>query len=80
MQVIVSISMDRNDAGEIVLCIGDDGVGIGERTDLRLSETLGVQTVFNLVEHQLLGSITYFDSDGLKWMITFRDAIYRARV
>jgi two-component sensor histidine kinase len=74
------IELHRNVSGEIVLKIGDNGIGIDAGVDMRSLKSLGLQTVFNIVERQLGGSVFCSLPDGLKWTITFKDSLYWERV
>ena len=70
----------RKDGQRIAISVADDGVGVAEGRDLRLSESLGLVTAFELVQKQLKGSISYKGEAGLAWSIAFDDSQYFERV
>ncbi len=51
----------------------DNGKGIDPSIDLKESTSMGIKTIFGLIEHQLLGEIFYDGSDGLNWYITINN-------
>jgi two-component sensor histidine kinase len=59
----------KND--NIVLCVGDDGIGLPEGFDFRKSKSLGLQLVNLLVEHDLQGSIALEAKMGTQYLIEF---------
>ncbi|MBD3345150.1 MAG: PAS domain S-box protein [Chitinivibrionales bacterium] len=76
----ITIGLHRINAHQLVLSITDNGIGLPPDFDVMKSETLGVQIVHQIVEHQLHGSINVASDRGLKWRITFRDDLYSERV
>ena len=50
----------------------DDGGGVHPEFDFRAQPTLGLQTIFMLVEHQLQGRIVFEAKDGIRCMIVFK--------
>jgi PAS domain S-box-containing protein len=73
------IKLRRNTKGTVKLFIGDNGSGIPADMDLRRSNSMGLQTVFALIEYQIKGKISYENKNGLQWYIEFKD-IYTKRV
>jgi PAS domain S-box-containing protein len=67
-QKVIYISVSRVDT-RIRVLLRDNGRGIDPHRDLRDEGSMGLQTVFALVEHQLGGAITYAVDDGLVWTI-----------
>ncbi len=57
---------------ELILIIGDDGVGFPEELDFRHTETLGLQLVNNLT-NQISGKIELDRTNGTKFKITFKE-------
>ena len=76
----VGLRLHQAEDGAITLQISDDGVGVPESFDFRKSDTLGLQTVFGIVEHQLQGEIMVTKGQGITWQIRFRDDLYSPRV
>jgi two-component sensor histidine kinase len=56
--------------GELILTVGDNGVGLPTGFDLRSPESLGLSLVVTLVE-QLDGSIEVEGRDGTLFEISF---------
>lgn len=80
----VSIKL-RHDAGKtatgsIVLRVADNGVGLPDGLDVRTAESIGIQTMTMIVEHQLQGSISFDGHEGTRCEIRFSDDQYRERV
>ncbi|MDO9576749.1 MAG: hypothetical protein Q7J16_02580 [Candidatus Cloacimonadales bacterium] len=48
--------------------------------DLKKSSSMGIQTMFSLVDYQLKGEATYLVENGLKWHLKFRDDLNKLRV
>ncbi len=55
----------------IELFISDNGIGMPEDVDFRDTESLGLQLVTSLVEHQLQGEINLDNKNGTKFLISF---------
>ncbi len=53
------------------LFIEDNGFILDKNRDLRNSQSMGLRTVFSLVEYKLNGKIDYKIENGLKWHIKF---------
>jgi PAS domain S-box-containing protein len=64
----------------INIIISDNGIGIKPGIDLRKVKSLGIQTVFNIIELQLLGTIRYEVNNGLIWNIKFKDDLYNDKL
>jgi len=60
----------RMEDGQVVLVVGDDGVGLPEGLNLQRTETLGLQLVDTLIG-QLEGSIELDNSKGTTFRIVF---------
>ncbi len=76
----ISIQLHRAEDETITLQVSDNGIGVPGDFDVRRSDSLGLQTVMGIVEHQLQGEITVDTDHGLAWQIRFRDNLYRLRV
>ena len=57
--------------GEMVLQVGDDGIGLPENFDIRNTKSLGLQLVNLLVEHDLHGNIVQENKNGTQYRIKF---------
>ncbi|MCK5148993.1 PAS domain S-box protein [bacterium] len=76
----VNIRLYREENGTIHIHLADDGVGLPVDFDPARVETMGLQTVYSLVEYQLNGEINYKAEEGLKWHIKFKDDQHKKRV
>jgi two-component sensor histidine kinase len=61
------------------LIISDNGIGIPEALDIHKTDTLGLQLVTTLVEHQLQGELDLTRNEGTKFHIRFRETSYKER-
>jgi PAS domain S-box-containing protein len=77
---IVSIHLSRSEQGIIELIVTDNGVGVTHHFNFRSRKTLGLQTIFAIGEHQLLGTVILTNHKGLSCRITFKDTFYSPRV
>jgi two-component sensor histidine kinase len=75
----IAISLSFLEAeNEIELMYADDGIGLPHNYDVRSQSTLGMQTIFLIIEHQLGGTIA-FDKRGergLRCSIRFKRIIH----
>ncbi len=62
------------------LIISDNGVGIAESIDIKNTESLGLQLIMTLVEHQLQGRLNLIRTGGTKFIINFREINYKKRL
>ncbi|MBI5409628.1 MAG: HAMP domain-containing protein [Nitrospirae bacterium] len=81
-EVLVSFKKTaENDRGnEYELIIRDNGVGIPEDLDIRKTNSLGLQLVTSLVEHQLQGRLELARSAGTGFCIRFKELRYKKMV
>ena len=73
----IRVSLHREGSGSLVLEVSDDGVGQPAGFNWRETETLGLQTVVAIGEHQLQGSVTFEAGRGVTCRVCFRDDLYR---
>ncbi|RME85238.1 MAG: GAF domain-containing protein, partial [Caldilineae bacterium] len=76
----IQVTLKRSPEGDIELVVSDNGVGVPPDFDFRQSDTLGLYTVFAIVEHQLQGEIDFESDHGLTCRIRFNEQIYFERV
>ncbi|HRI62733.1 MAG TPA: CheR family methyltransferase [Polyangium sp.] len=77
----IFIRLRRKAPHTIQLEVRDDGIGLGHEFDARHQTTLGLQTIFMIVEHQLKGTVAFHASpQGLACHIEFADTLYSERV
>ena len=67
----ISIELKPVSGRRILLVYRDNGIGIDAGIDLRSAGSMGLSTVFSLVEYQLQGSVAYQSEHGLEWTISF---------
>ncbi len=76
----ISIRLFQDKDGTINIQLSDNGTGIPADIELENVNTMGLQTVFNLIKYQLKGEITYKSDKGLKWDIKLKDNLHHERV
>lgn len=76
----ITIIMKSDLDNVINITIKDDGVGIPDDMDLRLSDSMGLKTVFSLIEHQMTGKVNYLNKDGLIWNVSFCNTFKKERI
>ena len=65
--------MTRDDSGLVTLRVSDDGVGVAAGFDSRNQETLGLQTVVMIAEHQLQGTVAFDTTHGMSCEVRFTE-------
>ena len=76
----ISIRLFKDEDSIINLQLGDNGVGLPNNFDIRKDGSMGLSSVFSLVERQLKGSISAKSGNGLKWHIKINDNLHQERV
>jgi len=77
----ISVSLKRNAQGDgYLLRVADNGVGLPADFDVRRSDTLGMQLVVNLAEHQLQGQLEVLGNGGTAFSIIFQETGYAQRI
>jgi two-component sensor histidine kinase len=71
----IRIRFHKTKRGNIELELSDNGVGFPDNFDLRHIKTLGLQSVFAIVEHQLQGKIKYEIKNGTVCRIKFKESL-----
>lgn len=66
--------------GVMLLTYSDTGVGFPPGLDPRKSNSLGLQIVFNIAEHQLGGNVEIESGEGVSFTISFPDSVYEERI
>jgi PAS domain S-box-containing protein len=69
----IEITFRSHDENEVELTVRDNGVGIPGDIDFRNAESLGLQVIVNLTEHQLQGEIELHRAKGTKFEIKFKE-------
>ncbi|MFW6140358.1 MAG: sensor histidine kinase, partial [Acidobacteriota bacterium] len=55
----IFIGMKQSKEGVITVELTDNGVGVAPGVDLRKTKHMGLQNVYNLIEYQLKGKVSY---------------------
>ena len=76
----ISIRLHQAEDETITLEVSDNGIGVPGDLHFRTSDSLGLQTVVSIVEHQLQGQLSIETDRGVAWQIRFRDHLYSPRV
>jgi PAS domain S-box-containing protein len=76
----IRVKLSRSADGIICLSLADNGVGVPAGFDFRAQPTLGLQTIFLIVEGQLQGSVKFGYDHGVSCQIQFSDTFYTRRV
>ncbi len=76
----ISIRLFKEEDETINIHLGDNGVGIPKDLELEKVNTMGLQTVFSLINYQLKGEVIYKTENGLKWIIKIKDNLHKERV
>ena len=63
--------------GQLEMRVGDDGVGVPMNFDFNESDTLGIQIVKDLTEHQLGGTVKLERTKGTKFLIRFKERTHK---
>jgi len=76
----ISIRLYKEENGMINLFVSDNGIGVSADFELRKMNSMGLQTVFTLLDYQLKGQIKYEKKNGLKWHFRFKANLNSKRV
>lgn len=76
----LKIRMSRDQNRRILLQFKDDGVGLPDDFDINNTNTLGMQLLTSLVNHQLNGELKIKNENGVSINISFNDDQYKERV
>jgi len=76
----IRVNLHLTSKNDLVLEISDNGIGLPKNFDFKRDIHLGLQTVFDLVESQLDGKITFTSKNGLHCHLVFGEELYLPRV
>ncbi len=79
----IAISLKDTSAGNqwgYELLVSDDGIGLPEGMDIRKTNSLGLQLVTNLTEHQLQGTVELLKNGSTEYRINFKESKYKSRL
>ena len=77
---VIHIQLTKDDQGLITLQVSDNGVGVPSGFDFHAQDTLGVQSIVMVAEHQLQGTVAFTTNHGVTCRIQFTDTHYQPRV
>ena len=76
----INIILQSVTENEIELIVSDDGIGFPEDMDYKNTDTMGLQLLRVLAEHQLGGKIELKKKEGTQFNIKFKRAKYKSRI
>ena len=76
----INISLTKSEDHTVDLSFSDNGVGVPGNFNFRKQETLGLQSIFTIAEHQLQGTAHFKINKGIECNIKFNNALYAPRV
>jgi PAS domain S-box-containing protein len=76
----IFIRLNKGENENINIQVQDNGVGIPADMDLRKINSMGLNTIFTLIEYQLKGSVNYKSENGLKWYLSIKNDSNRKRI
>ncbi len=76
----ISIILQSVNEDELELTVSDDGVGIPEDLDIEQTDTMGFLVVKVLTERQLSGKIELNRTQGTKFNVKIKKAVYKPRI
>lgn len=79
-QGVIRVKLQQQKDEFLQLTVADDGVGVPPDFDFFRQQTMGIQSVIAIIEHQLQGEIIFNTDKGVACTIRFRDGLYRPRI
>lgn len=76
----ITVHLYQGPEKEIVLEVSDNGIGFPKGFDIQKDANFGLETVIDLVEQQLEGTIDFKTQNGLHCKIVIKDEYYKPRV
>lgn len=77
---LIHMNLSKNKAGEIILEISDNGVGVKKGFQMTDPSHLGLLIIHGLVTYQLQGTIEFSSRQGLHWRIVLSRELYDKRI
>ncbi|MEA2095570.1 MAG: sensor histidine kinase, partial [Candidatus Cloacimonadota bacterium] len=77
---VISIRLFREKDKTINFELADNGIGFPRNFDPRQDGSMGLTSVFSVVEYQLKGEVSIKTEKGLKWHIKIKDEDHKNRV
>jgi len=76
----ICVRLSKTEQELIELRISDNGIGIRDYSEKMNGDTLGIKLIKSIVEDQLQGDIILNTKNGVLYIITFKDSLYKERV
>ena len=76
----IKIELHPKDDGFISLRVSDNGIGVPPDFDFRSGKTIGLQTVAEITELQLQGTMDIERGTGFSCCVQFKNSLYRKRI
>jgi two-component sensor histidine kinase len=76
----IHIHLTTDEQGMMTLQVSDNGVGVASGFDFRAQDSLGLQSIVMIAEHQLQGAVVFTANPGVTCQIQFTDTHYQPRV
>ena len=76
----VSVTLKKENDGQIILNVGDDGKGLPKEIDIDNCNTFGMQMVYSLIKMQLKGSVLLGRDNGTSFQICFQEPKRQERI
>ena len=69
----ITVSLKKEKDGSLILIISDDGKGLSEGFNVHENGSLGMTTIFSIIEKQMQGSVDIISRDGLTYILSFKN-------
>lgn len=69
----ITVSLKKEKDGSLILIISDDGKGLSKDFDVRETASLGMTTIFSIIEKQMQGSVDIISENGLTYILSFKN-------
>jgi two-component sensor histidine kinase len=76
----IHLHLTTDEQGMMTLQVSDNGVGVPPGFDFRTQDSLGLQSIVMIAEHQLQGTVVFTANPGVTCQIQFTDTHYQPRV
>jgi len=76
----IHIKLFQKDFEHIIIEVSDNGIGVPADFDFRNQDTLGLKTIFAIVEHQMQGTVKFESKQGVTCHIEFSNTLYKQRI
>lgn len=77
---VLFIKLYQDEDYTINIHLEDNGIGLSEDINIRKLHSMGISTVFSIIEHQLKGKISFDKRNGMKWHIKIKDNLHEERI